>query len=249
MNVVDFNGMTGFHAACLGGKSNSFLIQQGFRTKQESTDLHRIACHHGSLNVVQFLLQHGFDMYVVDSNGMTGFHVACVTGNLNVVQFLLQQGFDMYVVDSNGMTGFHVACLAGNLNMIRFLLQQGFENVNEISEDTGLDILIENQDDHIDDKRYMSCVVLLIESGGKLSDNVFFEELSENVGFEELSSAIQNRIIEITFMKNIIFAKWTGRIAQLITNFTMDPFTDMSLRNLSKWLDHDHEPTRTICCV
>ena len=241
MYVSDGNEMTGFHIACLGGKLNPFLIQQGFNTEQENTDAHHIGCPNGNLNVVQFLLKQGFDMNVTSNNGGTGFHMACICGNFNVVQFLLQQGFDMNIGDNEGYTGFHVACLGGNLNIIRFLLQHGFENVNVISEETGLDILIENRYDHIDDQLYMSCVLLLIEVGGKLS---------ENVVFEELSSAIQNRIIEITFVKNIIFEKWTGRIAELIADFTMDPFTDMSLENLSESLDHDdHTPTRTICSL
>merc|ERR1712034_292359 len=77
-------------------------------------------------------------------------------------------------------------------------------------------------------ERIIQCVLLLIEAGSTL--------LVENAVFEELHSAIQNRIIEITFMKEIIFEKWTGRIAQVITDFTMEAFTDKSLQNLSQFL-------------
>jgi hypothetical protein len=38
-------------------------------------------------------------------------------------------------------------------------------------------------------------------------------------------------------MKEIIFEKWTGRIAQVITDFTMEAFTDKSLQNLSQFLN------------
>merc|ERR1712034_154956 len=67
MNVGDNYGRTGFH----------------------------LACHYGNLNVVQFLLQQGFDWNVRDNYGNTGFHYACDNGKVNVVQFLLvQQGFE-----------------------------------------------------------------------------------------------------------------------------------------------------------
>jgi hypothetical protein len=83
----------------------------------------------------------------------------------------------------------------------------------------------------------MPCVLLLIEAGA---------EWSTNIVFEELISAIENRMVEIIFMKKIIFEKWTERIAELITGFTMDPFTDKSLQNLSEFLDHNPKPRRTI---
>jgi len=38
-------------------------------------------------------------------------------------------------------------------------------------------------------------------------------------------------------MKELIFEKWTGRIAQAITDFTIDPYTNTSLQNLSQFLD------------
>jgi ankyrin repeat protein len=93
INVSGRSGLTGFHVACLGGKLNPFLNQRGFNIPDDIYH-EKIRFHiHGNLNVVQFLLQQGFDMNCVENNGVTGFHFACVSGNLNVVQFLLQQGF------------------------------------------------------------------------------------------------------------------------------------------------------------
>ena len=78
-------------------------------------------------------------------------------------------------------------------------------------------------------KKYsLICTLFLIEAGATLN---------ENDVFEELISAIQNRIIEITFTEQTIFQKWTGRIAQAITDFTMEPYTNTSLQNLSQILD------------
>jgi len=234
MNVGDNKGRTGFHVACRCGNLNivKFLLQQGFDWNVSDdggiTGFHN-ACYNRKLNVVQFLVQQGFDMNIVRDNGSTGFHDACLAGNLNMVQFLLQQGFDINLSDNDGGTGFHFACIRGNLNVVQFLLQQGFGGINErVGNTTGLEMLIEKRYDHFDDELFMPCILLLIEAGA---------QLDENDVFEELIFAVQNRIIEITFMKEAIFEKWTGRIAQAITDFTIDPFTNISLQNLSQFLD------------
>jgi len=230
----DNDGSTGFHLACLSENLNvvQFLLQLGFDMyvgdHGGSTGFHD-ACLDGKLNVVQFLVQQGFDMTAGDDGGKTGFHDACLNRSLNVVQFLVQQGFNMNIGDDDGCTGFHFACLNGSLNVIQFLVQQGFEGIDDIYfDDTGLEMLISQRYHLSDDELFMPCILLLIEAGARCN--------AIDV-FEELISAIQNRIIEITFMKEIIFKKWTGRIAQAITDFTMDPFTNKSLQYLSQFLD------------
>jgi len=190
------------------------------------------ACIYGNLDVVQFLVQQGFDMNISDDNGDTGFHLACGYGNINVVQFFVQQGFDINISDYIGSTGFHYACHNGNLDVVQFLVQQGFDGINELdgNGETRLEILIKERSRLSDDERYIPCILLLIEAGA---------EMNEKYVFEELTSAIQNRIVEITFMKEIIFEneKWTRRIAQAITDYAMDSFTNTSLQNLSQFLD------------
>jgi hypothetical protein len=113
--------------------------------------------------------------------------------------------------------------------MIQFLLP-GFHGINKrvFMNLTGLEILIKKRYYYAGVERFMPCILLLIEAGAELNNNYIFEELI---------FAIQNRIIEITFMKEIIFEKWTVRIAQTITDFTMDPFTNTSLENLSQVLE------------
>jgi len=121
-----------------------------------------------------------------------------------------------------------LACRAGNFNVIQFLAQQGFDSIDWPGRfgETGLEHLMD-QKQFCEDELFLPCLLLLIESGA---------QWNENDVFEELTSAIKNRIIEITFMKEKIFEKWTGRIAQAITDFTMDPFTNTSLHNLSQFL-------------
>ncbi len=114
--------------------------------------------------------------------------------------------------------------------MVQFLLQQGFEGINEpvFDSNNGLQQLIKNRRRLSNNELFMPCILLLIESGAQLNKHDLFEELI---------SAIQIRHIEITFMKQIIFEKWTGRIAQAITDYTIHPFTNTSLQNLSQILD------------
>jgi len=233
-NVWDDYGDTGFNEACFNGHLNvvQFLLQEGFDMNFGAADgrtgFHE-ACGRGHLNVVQFLLQEGFDMNVSLGNRMTGFHLACGGGHLNVVQFLIQEGFDMNVSLRIGMTGFHFACHQGKLNVVQLLVQRGFEGINELGGNgkTGLTMLIDARYTLSDNDLFIPCLLLLIESGA---------QLNENDVFGELISAIQIRLIEITCMKQAIFENWSGRIAQAITDFTIDPVTNTSLHNLSQVL-------------
>ena len=97
---------------------------------------------------------------------------------------------------------------------------------NHFEDKTALEILIGNQKSYADGNNFLPYILLLIEAGA---------ELNANDVFEELHFAIQNRIIEITLMKDTLFEKWTGRIAQAITDFTMDPFTNTSLQNFEQF--------------
>jgi len=239
INVGDNYGNTGFHYACRYEKLNviQFLLEQGFDmntgNNHGNTGFHS-ACAYGNLNVVRFLVQRGFDMNLGDNNETRGFHYACRNGNLNVVQFLVQQEFNMNVFDNNGKTGFHDACFHRKLDVIQFHLQHGFEGIDhpDIHGMSGLNLLISKRLYVCDNEHLMACIILLIEAGAKLDKNDIFEELI---------FAIQNRIIEITFMEKKHFQKWTGRIAQAIIDFIMDPITNTtlftSLLNLSKDLD------------
>jgi len=230
-NAFDnLNGITGFHYACQFGKLNvvQFLVQQEFdmnvRDNSGKNGFH-LACGRGNLDVVQFLVEHGFDMNVSSNDGCTGFHLACRNGRLNVVAFLLQNGFDMNIGNDIGETGFHRACHNGSFNVVQFLVQRGFEGINQLNVhgETGLTKLIRSRWLFSQSKPFIPCLLLLIESGAQVDENYLFEELI---------SAIQIRIMEITFMKQTIFEKWTGRIAQAITDFTISPVTNTSLQNL-----------------
>jgi ankyrin repeat protein len=97
------------------------------------------ACKQGELIIVRrYCSQKGFDMYIGDHFGRTGFHFACFNGNLNVVQLLIKQKFNIYIGDNAKKTGFHWACFNGNLNVVQVLLDKGFDmNVRDDKGKTG----------------------------------------------------------------------------------------------------------------
>jgi ankyrin repeat protein len=207
------------------------LIDNSNESENENDELtFHNACAEGNLSVVKiYLAQQGFYMNVGNNNGDTGFHLACRNGNLNVVQFILQKGFDITVGNHYGDTGFHGACFNGHLNVVQFLLQEGFD-MNTAGDNygsNGVTMLINDRYTLSSDELFMPCLLLLIESGAQLNEDDLFEELI---------SAIQIRYIEITFMKKAIFEKWTRRIAQAITDFTIHQVKNTSLQNLSQVL-------------
>jgi ankyrin repeat protein len=247
MAVVGKNndGFLTFHDACAEGNLKmveSYLAEQGglfaclsFMNNVDKfgyTGFH-LACRYGKLNVVQCLLQTGFDMSIPDNFGYTGFHYACRCGKLKVIQLLIQEGCDINIIRKDGATGFHLACRYGELTVVRLLVsQREFEGINERVNShgemlTGLEILIGHGDDLYcvrANKNVIPIILLLIEAGAKLEKNYVFEELS---------SAIENRIFEITVMKEIIFEKCTDTIAKAITGFTMEAIMNTSFKNLS----------------
>jgi hypothetical protein len=107
----------------------------------------------------------------------------------------------------------------------------------------GLDVLVEGRDsDFFDEDLFIPCLLMLMEAGCKVGETHISLET-------EFISIIKNRIIEITFMKKIIFEKWNGRIGQAITDFTMEPCLcnqNTSLQNLSNLLNGYAQPTQII---
>jgi ankyrin repeat protein len=238
---------TGFHVACQVGNLNivKFLIQKGFDKNMDNAQGgkgYHLACSSGNVNIVHYFIQNGFDINTVDDGGCTGLHYACsncTKGAYKVVQYLVRNGCDMNAVDHVGETAFHNACsncFDGNLSTIQFLLNAGFDRLNQknLNGETGLMLMLLNpigiyQSVQAGEEDLLP-IVILLEAGAEFPQN-------ETIPFQ-MKGAVQNRIIEITFIKDKIFEKFTERIAQVILDFTMQPFRNTSLQNLSNFLLH-----------
>jgi ankyrin repeat protein len=190
-----------------------------------------LACSHGALNVVIFLVEKGFDINKASFGRTTAFHYACLGGHLPVVKYLIEKGCDMYAhTDLIGHRGLPIACKKNRLLVIQFLLNFDW-NLHLTS---GLHILLKNFSnsltlDHISTElNIVPCILLLLEAGAELPQNHSLPS--------KIKLAVKHRLVEITFTKTKLFKKFPARIAQLITDLTMLPSTDKSLQNLPQYL-------------
>jgi hypothetical protein len=111
-----------------------FLISEEFTGY---TDFHS-ACREGNLNLVQSLVQQGFDMNTCNYEGSTGFHFACSYGCLNVVKYLISCGININEKNNYDNTGFMCACEHNRLEVVKYLTEVGCQmNETDINGETG----------------------------------------------------------------------------------------------------------------
>ena len=94
-----------------------------------------IACQHGYLNIVEYLLSniHFKNEFKIDIE--KGFIRACTYGQLAVVKYLLENNYNINVHAHNEW-GFRWACNNGHLNVVKYLLENDYNiNVHAFDED------------------------------------------------------------------------------------------------------------------
>ena len=74
---------------------------------------------------VEFLLNHGANTELKDSDGRTALHVAAWQGYTDIVQVLLLNGADVNSVDSGNRSALLSACWQGHLVIADILLTAG----------------------------------------------------------------------------------------------------------------------------
>ena len=95
-----------------------------------------IAAKHGSTEMVQHLIDRGFDINAKDSCGCTPIHGAITSLNPEVVRLLIVAGAHVGVVDeSMGRTALSLAVCEGSLDIVKLLIECGV-NVNS-ADDNG----------------------------------------------------------------------------------------------------------------
>ena len=224
-----------FYEACSKGNLvdvKYYVLQPEFNIhlcdEWGSTGFH-CACRGGHVNVVKFFIEQGFNLNTSNFSGETGFISACIFGKLNVIKYLFNEGADWAACDSERNNGFYWACSGCHFNVIQFFLKNEYEEINfeNVHGITGPNMLVERKSQCNDEHLFEKNIAVLIEYGANFCD-------AHNSA--SLVNKIQYRVIEITFMTNLINEKWTGRIANAIIDFTMEPSTDNSLQNLNKFL-------------
>ena len=90
------------------------------------TPLHS-ASFGGHLQVVRYLLQHGVNVNVRDSENDTPLLLASFKGHLDVVQCLLEHGADINLLDNYHAAPLTWATFHGHVNVVRLLLEHNAE--------------------------------------------------------------------------------------------------------------------------
>ncbi|CAF3625257.1 unnamed protein product [Rotaria sp. Silwood1] len=88
----------------------------------------RLACDNGQLEMVEYLIENGADLYHTDKNNSTSLMVASRRGYDNIVQYLLKLDDNsnhlLNAVNNKGSTALHAATVSGQLNVVKLLLEQ-----------------------------------------------------------------------------------------------------------------------------
>ena len=143
-------------------KTDHLLKEVHFTFCDQSTPLH-LACQHGNLSNIQYLMSLNYSIEAKDCNGCTPLHYASQHGQLKTLKYLLQHIFDTVevdylqayhyqtlslsikktynevivsnYVDKNDNTPLHTACIHGKINIVHFLVFQIGLNPNSLDKD------------------------------------------------------------------------------------------------------------------
>lgn len=87
------------------------LLKYGSVKEGESSAL-QYACSSGHLDIVNFFLKRGADMYKLNEVGANLLHLAAESGNVEIVKMFIDK-FDLKATDKDGKTALNYAAIAG----------------------------------------------------------------------------------------------------------------------------------------
>ena len=97
---------------------------------ETKTSLLHTAAAVGSERVVEWVVERGGGVEVVDGNGATPLCVACEAGHLGVIRMLVEGGADVRAKNGGGENLLIVASHANRAEVVRYLLSLGVLDVN-----------------------------------------------------------------------------------------------------------------------
>ena len=104
-------------------------IENEVKNYYSQTPLH-CACYFGDLQIVEYLISKGADLYAKDNDENIVIHYSSIGGHLPIVQYLIEkQNVDINIKGWNGKTPLHLACLEGHHNIAEYLISKG-ANIN-----------------------------------------------------------------------------------------------------------------------
>ena len=81
---------------------------------EQNIDLIRCSIS-GNLSGVQNSINNGFDINIVDANGISALIAASMAGHLDIVKFLVSNGADLTLKDNLGYDAYNSAIFYGDL--------------------------------------------------------------------------------------------------------------------------------------
>lgn len=88
-----------------------------------------LACANLNEEVIDLMIEMGFNINARDSDMMTPLIAACETQGLEIIKKIIENGADIGAVDKEGGNAITHACYGQNINVINFLLESG-ANIN-----------------------------------------------------------------------------------------------------------------------
>jgi energy-coupling factor transporter ATP-binding protein EcfA2 len=126
----------GNHQDMLKDKPESDMYACSYDTKVDKRtteeDVYRIrfknspmvaACEGGYIDIVEYLVENGYNIDHSDTNLPTPLFSACQYGNKAVVDFLLKRNCKVDAINKNGRIALHTACENGNIDIVNSLLK------------------------------------------------------------------------------------------------------------------------------
>ena len=98
------------------------------REKNGFSSLH-CASYQGNLEILNFLIEKGGDIWEKNVNGMTLVHTAAQGDNPLIIHYLKLKGLDIYTLDSIGRNALHWGCYYASENVVSFCIAWKY-NVN-----------------------------------------------------------------------------------------------------------------------
>ena len=93
-----------------------------YRIKFENSPM-VAACEGGYIDIVECLVENGYNIDHSDRDLPTPLFSACKYGNKDVVDFLLKRNCKVNAINKYGQTALHVACTNGNIDIVNSLLK------------------------------------------------------------------------------------------------------------------------------
>ncbi|XP_062595975.1 serine/threonine-protein phosphatase 6 regulatory ankyrin repeat subunit C-like [Saccostrea cucullata] len=125
---------TPLHEACRFGRLNmcKYLVKtyphlRDVKDNDGESALHA-AARGGNIDLLNFLLEKGFDVKTKTNNGKTVLHLCCKRGKLEMCKYLVNTYPNLLdVKDNNGRNALHYAAWGGYIDLLNFLLEKGFD--------------------------------------------------------------------------------------------------------------------------